>query len=72
MASLVIEYTNLLHAKKSLDDPAVLKFKQEHENDPNFGQQAEVVEWAFRARSTANGVRQETVAQRVTAPAGAG
>jgi hypothetical protein len=53
----IIEYTNLLHAKRLLNDPAVVKFKQDHQNDRNFQQQAEVVEWAFRARTTASHVK---------------
>lgn len=70
MAIPIIEYTNLLHAKKSLNDPAVLKFKQDHDNDDNFLHQAEVVEWAFRARTTAKHVQQDT--QPTEVPAGAG
>jgi hypothetical protein len=53
MASLLIDYTNLLHEKKSLTDSAVMQFKQDHKNDKEFVQQAEVVDWAFRARNVA-------------------
>jgi hypothetical protein len=51
MASPVIDYTNLLHAKKSLTDPEVEQFKQSHSSDHEFVQQSAVVEWAFKARS---------------------
>lgn len=70
MASLVIEYTNLLHAKKSLNDPAVLQFKLKHQQDPKFLQQAEVVEWAFQARNIAKEALQvPAVKQNDLAPA---
>jgi hypothetical protein len=63
MANLVIDYTNLIHAKKSLTDPAVVKFKQTHKEDAEFLQQAAVVEWAFKARSTAKVASQGPVVQ---------
>jgi hypothetical protein len=53
MSSPVIEYTNLLHKKKSLNDPAVLAFKEDHKSDKTFVKQAEVVEWAFAVRNAA-------------------
>jgi hypothetical protein len=71
MANPVIEYTNLLHAKKSLNDPAVLTFKQNHQDDPNFLQQAEVVEWAFRARNTAKEARKVVATHGGAVAAGA-